>query len=80
MDHPWMGRRKDGAYCYLSQPYGLDQETIIEMLVFASRWDLEFHIDTFPAPHFPGSTLSVLWMKRGVLATNGVRRDGLPAL
>ena len=68
-DHGMMFNLDGKAFCYVSQPYQVSQETAKEMVAFAERYNLQFHIATWPAWHFPSGTVSVVWTRKGEYAS-----------
>ncbi|MFM9966747.1 MAG: hypothetical protein ACKV2Q_36705 [Planctomycetaceae bacterium] len=70
-DHPVMYSRGRGTYLYLSQPYGMTLESVRETVEkIDAIGGLNLYINTYPAPHFPGSVLSVIVVKAGVALHN----------
>jgi hypothetical protein len=45
--------------CYVFQPYGLELETLAELVFFAKTHGLELTLSSFPSWHFPGAVLTV---------------------
>lgn len=58
-DHLSEWRAPDGSRRIVLQPYGLDFESLKELVTFCERLGLEARLDAYPAWHFPGSTLFV---------------------
>jgi hypothetical protein len=62
-DHLTMWNRDGRPYCLVSQPYGLTNEQVKEILNFCKDKGLTIDIDTWPAWHFPGRVLHVLFRR-----------------
>lgn len=75
-DHLSEWRAEDGSRRLVSQPYGMDYESLKELVTFCERLGLEADIDAYPAWHFPGSTLFVELRRKDTAKT---RREPLQA-
>ena len=58
-DHASLWLKDGKPHVYVSQPYGLSLETLLEMVSQCQELGLEIHIGTWPAWHFPGTVLMV---------------------
>lgn len=76
-DHLSEWRAPDGSRRIVSQPYGMDYESLKELVTFCERLGLEARLDAYPSWHFPGSTLFVELRRK---ATAKTRREPLQAL
>jgi hypothetical protein len=65
-DHATLWMHAGTPALWVSQPYGLGPQALREIMAFCHEYDLECHIDTWPAWHFPGSTLAVIYSRPGV--------------
>ena len=57
----WLRGREPDAY--VSQPYGLSSDVVLEMVRAAEVYDLRFTISTWPAWWNPGAVLFVEWRR-----------------
>jgi hypothetical protein len=64
-DHVTMWSRDGKPFCYVSQPYSLDDAEVAEMIAVAAQYGLDFYILTHPSWHYPGACLTVLWLAKG---------------
>lgn len=58
-DHLSEWRAPDGSRRIVSQPYGMEYETLKELVAFCERLGIEARINASSSWHFPGSTLFV---------------------
>ncbi len=71
-DHSSLWGRDGKPLVFLSQPYPIGNDTIVESVAFCQRLGLSMAISTWPSFHFPGAVLSVeYWNPNGPLGKFG---------
>jgi len=58
MDHPSLWNKGGKPYSYVFQPYGLDNETLEELMAYCEKHGLSCSVNS-ESWHFPGGTLIV---------------------
>jgi hypothetical protein len=60
-DHRTLWTKDGKPYCWVSQPYGLRFEDIQKMVLHATKYGLRFEVNSYPAWHYPGSVVFIIW-------------------
>jgi hypothetical protein len=64
-DHCSLWNADGKPFCYVSQPYSLSTRDVAEMAEACASYGLDVQITTYPAWHYPGSVLFIVWTRRG---------------
>jgi hypothetical protein len=62
-DHPSVRVHKKGTIEYVTEPYGIDDDALRDLVNVADQgWDIR--IDTYYSSHFPGRTIGIFFTKK----------------
>jgi hypothetical protein len=64
-DHTSLWNKDGKPYVYVSQPYQLSWEPLLEVVKFGERWGLSIDIKPWPSWHFPSRVLSIFVRREG---------------
>ena len=63
-DHISYWNKNGKPYCIVSQPYHLDDDEMAQAVALCKAHGLEVTVSTWPAWHYPGSVLFMVWKKQ----------------
>ncbi|MBI4376692.1 MAG: hypothetical protein HY549_09615 [Elusimicrobia bacterium] len=58
-DHDTLWLQNGKPARYVTQPYGLEWETMRKLVAFCENYGLKANVDAWPSFHFPGRVLSI---------------------
>lgn len=64
-DHCTLWNKNGKPHCWVSQPYHFGLQNAKEAIERAEKYGLDFKINTFPAWHYPGHVIFIVWTRKG---------------